>query len=76
MEEQPQQQPTEFFIMTNRWKWSGNEDVVAVFWSRKEVDDWFNIHHFGDIHEAYNIRKYKRTEEGTLEFLKDWYQIE
>ncbi len=58
----------EFYLVFTSRKWFERKSPVAIFYGKDDFDNW--IDKIGDIHEAYEVYKMKRNEDGTLEMLE------
>lgn len=56
-----------FYLVFKSLQWHDTNDPVAMFWKKEDFDTWIDT--IQDIHEAYDVYKVKRNEDGTLEIL-------
>jgi hypothetical protein len=58
----------EFYLVFTSRQWYPRKQPVAIFWKEDDFNKW--VEKIGDIHEAYEVYKMKRNEDGTLEMLE------
>lgn len=58
----------EFYLVFTSRQWYPSKQPVAIFYGKDDFDKW--IEKIGDIHEAYEVYRMKRNEDGTLEMLE------